>query len=1041
MHTPEDPLFHKDVYTSDLNDVIQSEKTYLDQRRAHYKLPELKENSEDTRESLWGISISGGGIRSATLGLGMLQKFIVEGIFKRFDYMSTVSGGGYIGSCISSLMNTDPAAFVRSEENADGKSSIPGMDRETSPFVLLLDKLEEEAPEDETPRTTPKTRSRGLSPAAMESEFEPQLVPKSVLPSQFDPDYEEESSQLDGGTPKKQSRTQWDLRYKPAEETRLDARHQLHHLRMHGEYLTPNKFVTSPDIQRAIGTVLAGIFHNFLLYILALTVIVCLSYMLFDSVSKGQFFKVMNNPALITQKIAETDSASQASQDQNVEAKEETDSETEEESGPSFWSDYLGVYFGEVIRATQTQWQFVLAVGLLGLLVSIIFILLGGQYISKIRKDRHLIRSHAKESPALSGYEIEDHYESSFVILFLITAIAGAIGFAAISMIIGYNKGFIGPDDYWLMISLPGSYSIGLFLGTYILLALMGGSNRTRRAFHGDLRGGALYGLLLGLLVPIGLLILFAFAFSIGDLFYTIASSLSSGVSIAIGYVAAMSQSESENGEQKPSMLSSLAVPVLSVSIVLFIILGAAAIALCLNLASDGNPSMIPTWTFLGALILLILLGYFVNANRLSLHYFFRDRLTEAYLHTNARVQRQTVDKQGMPLVNLRNDEALRLKDLGWRKLSGEERKTVLEQHKDTLQTTDSYRFEKNEAGKTEVFAINPRSPYHLIVTALNLQGSDELVRKDLLSEHFIFSRNYSGSNSTGYVRTDAYREGRTKLARAMTISAAAVSSGMGMASSFAQAFLTTILNLRLGYWTENPWFYRNSCQSQVVSSGLKGFLLRLQGWKKAKKASGETVYYNDPKRKYTFWPSFLVQELFGLNTANKRLVNVSDGGHTGDNLGLLPLLRRRCKVIVICDFEQDNRFTFQSFNHAIRMANIEENIDIKIDIRPLEPETIDPKNIMSSECSVVEGEVRYPDYSVGKIFYLKSSVALKTDKPLPVNVYNYHKKHPDFPHQSTADQYFDDAQFEAYRALGFHIAGEASGKILDYMKVKTSKI
>jgi hypothetical protein len=32
-----------------------------------------------------------------------------------------------------------------------------------------------------------------------------------------------------------------------------------------------------------------------------------------------------------------------------------------------------------------------------------------------------------------------------------------------------------------------------------------------------------------------------------------------------------------------------------------------------------------------------------------------------------------------------------------------------------------------------------------------------------------------------------------------------------------------------------------------------------------------------------------------------------------------------------------------------------------------------------------------------------------------------------DFPHHSTGDQFFDEEQFEAYRALGYHMASEAS--------------
>src|SRR5437868_2014333 len=48
--------------------------------------------------NLCGLSISGGGIRSATFGLGVLQGLAAVGLLPRFDYLSTVSGGGYIGS-------------------------------------------------------------------------------------------------------------------------------------------------------------------------------------------------------------------------------------------------------------------------------------------------------------------------------------------------------------------------------------------------------------------------------------------------------------------------------------------------------------------------------------------------------------------------------------------------------------------------------------------------------------------------------------------------------------------------------------------------------------------------------------------------------------------------------------------------------------------------------------------------------------------------------------------------------------------------------
>lgn len=51
------------------------------------------------------LCLSGGGIRSATFSLGVLQAFAESGRLERFNYLSTVSGGGYIGSWLSSWLH------------------------------------------------------------------------------------------------------------------------------------------------------------------------------------------------------------------------------------------------------------------------------------------------------------------------------------------------------------------------------------------------------------------------------------------------------------------------------------------------------------------------------------------------------------------------------------------------------------------------------------------------------------------------------------------------------------------------------------------------------------------------------------------------------------------------------------------------------------------------------------------------------------------------------------------------------------------------
>jgi hypothetical protein len=54
---------------------------------------------------LFGICLSGGGIRSATFALGVLQGLTEKGLLQRADYLSTVSGGGYIGSWLQGCLD------------------------------------------------------------------------------------------------------------------------------------------------------------------------------------------------------------------------------------------------------------------------------------------------------------------------------------------------------------------------------------------------------------------------------------------------------------------------------------------------------------------------------------------------------------------------------------------------------------------------------------------------------------------------------------------------------------------------------------------------------------------------------------------------------------------------------------------------------------------------------------------------------------------------------------------------------------------------
>jgi predicted acylesterase/phospholipase RssA len=82
---------------TDRHTVLNSEKERIRERRARAKF-EPEGGPEDPCVDLVGLALSGGGIRSASFNLGVLQAFFRSGLLRFVDYLSTVSGGGYTGS-------------------------------------------------------------------------------------------------------------------------------------------------------------------------------------------------------------------------------------------------------------------------------------------------------------------------------------------------------------------------------------------------------------------------------------------------------------------------------------------------------------------------------------------------------------------------------------------------------------------------------------------------------------------------------------------------------------------------------------------------------------------------------------------------------------------------------------------------------------------------------------------------------------------------------------------------------------------------------
>ncbi|MEN9396907.1 MAG: hypothetical protein RLZ81_1437 [Pseudomonadota bacterium] len=94
------------------------EDACLRQRRGQSAAPAStdEQQARDSVSAAQALALSGGGIRSATFNLGLLQALAQAGRLKDIDYLSTVSGGGYIGAFLGRL-------YHRAAEEAPGASA------------------------------------------------------------------------------------------------------------------------------------------------------------------------------------------------------------------------------------------------------------------------------------------------------------------------------------------------------------------------------------------------------------------------------------------------------------------------------------------------------------------------------------------------------------------------------------------------------------------------------------------------------------------------------------------------------------------------------------------------------------------------------------------------------------------------------------------------------------------------------------------------------------------------------------------------------
>jgi preprotein translocase subunit YajC len=335
-------------------------------------------------------------------------------------------------------------------------------------------------------------------------------------------------------------------------------------------------------------------------------------------------------------------------------------------------------------------------------------------------------------------------------------------------------------------------------------------------------------------------------------------------------------------------------------------------------------------------LIFGIVMGFFINANRFSLHALYRNRLIRAYLAASRRERSPN-------------------------RFTG-------------FDPDDNF----------ELWTLPAEKPLHILNGALNLVKSAQLAWQERQAESFTMSRMHCGCLWFGYRPSADYGKG-ISLGTALAISGAAANPNMGYHSSPVVGFLMTLFNVRLGWWLGNP--------------GAPG---------------AKTWCRNGPR--YSVGPLF--SEAFGNTTDTYKYVNLSDGGHF-ENLGLYEMVLRRCHYIVVSDAGQDPECSFADLGEAVRKIRIDFGIPIEFERMSIYPRSqLDALKETGHYCAI--GRIRYSDVDGdaapdGVIVYIKPACYGNE----PRDIYEYLKRNPTFPHETTADQFFSESQFESYRMLG----------------------
>jgi len=240
-----------------------------------------------------------------------------------------------------------------------------------------------------------------------------------------------------------------------------------------------------------------------------------------------------------------------------------------------------------------------------------------------------------------------------------------------------------------------------------------------------------------------------------------------------------------------------------------------------------------------------------------------------------------------------------------------------------------------------------------------------------------------------------------------MAISAAAVNpntgvGGQGLTRNPFLSLAMALLNLGIGYWATHP----NPKKS--VDASPNHFLPGIYAIGSVLGLKGRYGFHED-----------------------RPFIQLTDGGHF-ENMAVYELVRRRVKLIIVCDGGADPDFSFSDFQTTIRRIEDDFGARAKVDddatpdhLVPMKTDNkAYPKDRSFAPRGHMVATITYANGEKAKLIYLKTALI----DGVSFKVKGYAAQNPDFPDQSTVDQFFDEVQFESYRELGFRIAHRMLG-------------